>query len=442
MSQQEVECRQVCVEKGWVVVAVFTDNDRSASRFATKVRPGFKALIAAVEAGDCDVVMTWESSRMQRDLAVFTGLRAALLTSGVLWWYGDRTYDMSRTRDRKDTARDAVDAEGSSDETSERVRRHVRANAVAGRPHGKLLYGYIREYDSKTKVFLGQHAHREHAAVVQECARRIAAGEALYSVARDLNKRGIAAPRSGQWQPTQVRRLCINPGYIGKRVHQGRIVGEAVWPALISEETFYLCVSRLTDPSRRTNAGRGAKHLLTGIAVCGVCNLSVGVQMNRSCLAYICKESFCVSRREDRVDALVTGVVVARLSQPDLLSILAADPSDGVVAAARGEAEEKRARLQTFFDSAAAGDLSPQGLAQIENRLVPEIEAAEKRAQRSAKSGLIGTVAGPLADEHWKSLSLEQRRELIDLLVNIKILPVGRGKRIFDPRSIAITWKQ
>ena len=53
---------------GWEVVRVFTDNDRSASRYATKTRPEHTRLIKFIESGGADVLVTWESSRAQRDL--------------------------------------------------------------------------------------------------------------------------------------------------------------------------------------------------------------------------------------------------------------------------------------------------------------------------------------------------------------------------------------
>src|SRR5215218_4342778 len=71
VGEQEAECRAVCDREGWAVVAVYSDNDRSASRYATKARPEYKRLINAVDAGETDVLVTWEPSRAQRDLAAY-----------------------------------------------------------------------------------------------------------------------------------------------------------------------------------------------------------------------------------------------------------------------------------------------------------------------------------------------------------------------------------
>lgn len=442
VGEQEAECRAACQREGWQVAQVFCDNDRSASRFATKARPGFARMLATLDAGEADVLLTWESSRAQRDLGTFVELRQALMARGVLWHYGDRTYDMSKAKDRKETARDALDAEGASDETSERVQRSVRANAAAGRPHGKVLYGYSRRYDPTTKALVGQVEHPEQAPVVRECAARIANGEALYAVAANLNARGVPAPRSGTWDPTQVRRLCVNVSYIAKRVHRGAVVGDADWPALVDEALHYSCVSRLTDPGRRTNEGRGARHLMSGLLQCGVCGSRCHVLNNRGTMSYQCHERFCTSRKQSAVDEMVTAVVVGRLSQPDLVDLLAPDVDTGEARAeARAEAARLRARLDEHYAAAAAGDLSAQGLGRMEAALLPQIEDAERRARRVLTSPLLQQVSGADAAERWEALSLEQRREVLGLLCTVRILPVGRGKRTFDPASVEVTWR-
>jgi site-specific DNA recombinase len=141
VSEQETECRAVCEREGWEIATVFTDNDRSASRYATKGRPAYEELSRFVAAGKADVLVTWEASRFQRDLDAYVKLRELCRGLNVLWSYSGRTFDLSRTDDRLTTGLDALLAERESDQTRERVMRAVRANAVAGRPHGKLLYG-------------------------------------------------------------------------------------------------------------------------------------------------------------------------------------------------------------------------------------------------------------------------------------------------------------
>jgi site-specific DNA recombinase len=441
VSEQEAECRAVCERNGWTVLAVLSDNDRSASRYAAKSRPAYRQLIELVDAGGCDVLVTWEASRAQRDLAAYASLRDLCERRGVLLSYSGRTFDMADADDRFGTGLDALLAERESEQTRKRVLRAVRANAEKGRPHGKLLYGYRREYDPATRELIGQVPDPVTSEVVKEAARRVLAGETPYAVAQDFDRRGIPTPRGGRgWDLTQVKRLCVNRGYAGKRVHQGRVVGDASWPPLLDEATHLALAAKLSDPRRRTQRDSAVKHLLSGIAVCGVCGGRVRVQKNRGYLSYLCVDGFHVSRREDYVDAVVEGVTVARLQRPDALDLLTTG-GDSAVAAALAEMRELRARLDGFYDEAAAGKLTPAGLSRIETGLLADIEAAERRAQRATFPAVVADTAGPDAEARWARLTLPQRREVINTLMTVRILPAGRGARTFRPGDVQIVWK-
>src|SRR4051794_17994907 len=410
--EQEEDCRAVCGRNGWEVVEVFRDNDRSASRYATKDRPEHRKLIKFIAAGEADVLVTWEASRAQRDLAAYARLRDLCERHSVRLSYSGRTYDMTESDDRFSTGLDALLAERESDQTRKRVLRAVRANADKGRPHGKLLYGYRREYDPQTGELVRQIPDDETAEIVREAASRVLGGETPYSVAQDFDRRGIPTPRRGmRWDLTQVKRLCINPGYAGKRVHRGQVIGDAAWPPILDEATHLALVAKLGDPRRRTMRDSAIKHLLSGVAVCGVCNGRMRVQKNRGFLAYLCVDGFHVSRREIHVDEFVTEVVLARLERPDLADVLRTSV-DSETETALAEAREMRARLEGFYDAAAAGELTPQALVRIEARLLPEIEAADLRAQAAVTSPLVAETAGVDARKRWEKLALPQRREV------------------------------
>jgi site-specific DNA recombinase len=151
--------------------------------------------------------------------------------------------------------------------------------------------------------------------------------------------------------------------------------------------------------------------------------------------SYACRAKQHVSRREAAVDEVVKVAIVQRLMRPDVL--LADEQGGEDSAAARAEAAEKRAGLEGFYDAAAGGELTPAALARIEARLLPEIESAERRARPRTTSPLVQDTAGPAAAA-WQRLTTEQRREVVDLLCEVRIHPAGRGKRIFDPGTVEI----
>jgi hypothetical protein len=237
-----------------------------------------------------------------------------------------------------------------------------------------------------------------------------------------------------------ARRIITAPSVAGLRIHHGEVIGDAAWPAIISEADHLTLVSTLGDPCRRSQRDSAIEHLLSGIAVCGVCGGRVRVQKNRGFLAYLCVDGFHVSRREDDVDEFVTEVTLQRMERPDLADLMASEP-DAETAAAQAKAAELRARLDAFYLEAAAGGLSPAALSAIEARLLPEIEAAEKKALPKFVSPLVTEVAGSEARERWEQLPITAKREVISTLMTIRIMPTTPGRRTFDPDSVAIEWK-
>lgn len=442
VQQQEDEARLAAAALGWTVVRVFVDNDVSASRHARKERVDHAALLEYLATGQVDVLIMWESSRGDRKLTTWSGLLDLCRDLGVKIHVVDhrRTYDLSVPREWKTLADEGVNNAYASEETRERILRDVRANATAGRPHGKLAYGYSREYDERG-IFVREYERPEEAAVVRDAARRVLAGDSLYVIAQDLNAREVPAPRGGKWLPTQVKRLLTNPRYVGQRVHKGVVIGDAVWPAILEEATYLECKAILEDPRRSTVRDLSLKYLLSGTAKCGVCGAKMRVVKNRGYFAYACFERYCTGVKVEYLEEYVVEIVLRRLSRPDFLDTLAR-PADGGggPAAARDEAHRLQERLDAFYESAAAGEISPGALAKIERRLLADIEAAQARAQAVTVSPLLRTLAGPDIRERWASLTVGTRREVIDLLMVIKVNKTVRGSR-FRPERVDIEWR-
>jgi DNA invertase Pin-like site-specific DNA recombinase len=449
VTEQEAECRNVADREGWQVVRVFVDNDRSASRYAKRERPEYRRLAEFVTSGGCDVLVTWEASRFQRDLEAYVKLRELCRAHNVLWSYSGRTYDLSRTDDRMTTGLDALLAERESDMTRDRILRSVRSNATKGRPHGKMLYGYSRTYDPTTGELLMQEIREDQAKVIREAARRFLAGETPYAIAQDFNRQEIPTPRPPRsarprgWDLTQIRRLLTNPAYIGKRTHRGEIVGDAIWPPILDEATFHRCAARFADPNRKTHRDSSVRYLLSGLAVCGVCGGRIRVQKNRGFLAYLCIEGFHVSRKIGPVDYVVAAIIVNRLSRPDAIDLFTAPESDDEAREALQRIADIRARLETFYDAAAKGEITASALARIEAHNLAEIKVLESRARRADVPLVLTDLAGaPDVDKAWLSLSLPQQREVVATLAEVRILPTGRGRRTFDHASVVVDFSK
>src|SRR4051794_15945864 len=51
ITRQRDDGRALCKRKSWRIVQEFVDNDRSASRYARKVRPEFAEMLDLIDAG-------------------------------------------------------------------------------------------------------------------------------------------------------------------------------------------------------------------------------------------------------------------------------------------------------------------------------------------------------------------------------------------------------
>jgi DNA invertase Pin-like site-specific DNA recombinase len=215
IAAQAADNRAVVERAGWQLAAELSDGS-SASRYATKVRANWTALLGMLS--DVDVVVLWEASRGDRTLASWVAFLDQCRERGVLihaTGHGS-TYDPRKPRDYRNLAEDGVDAAYESDKTSLRLLRGFAAAAANGRPHAHTAYGYERVYHPRTGEFTGQREHPEHAAVVREIVRRIGQGDAVAGVARDLTRRGVPSPAGG----------AMWVGQIVRRVGKGEPVGE------------------------------------------------------------------------------------------------------------------------------------------------------------------------------------------------------------------------
>jgi hypothetical protein len=152
----------------------------------------------------------------------------------------------------------------------------------------------------------------------------------------------------------------------------------------------------------------------------------------------VCRDCYKIRRKEESVDAVVEGVVIARLSQPDGPDLLAGDPE--ALRAATDELAALEARLALAADQYADGGITGEQLHRITARLRPRIDAARATVRASAPSPELAPLAGSDVAATWARANIETKRAVIDLLMSVTILPTRPG-RSFDPETVRIDWK-
>lgn len=468
VESQDRENRSFCEQQGWEVVGTITDNDRSASRHAVKAREGYEKVRRALNGtgfGRVDVVVCWESSRAQRGLGDFVPFRDLCAERGVLFAYKRRVFNLADGDDRFTTGLDALLDEREAERARDRTLRSHRDSVTRGTPRGVTPYGYSRIYDAHSGRMTAQVLNPETAPVVQEIARRILGGDTLYAIASDLNSRGVLTPlgyrdqvagkpseRAG-WSSSMIRNMMAKQSLMGVRTHRGVAVREAVWPPVIEPGDWAAVQAVLKDPVRsRSSSGVAVRHLLSGIAECGVCGAWMRPLTNRGKRGtYVCAGKVPtdgkghVARLREPLEAMVVRAMVKEMESPKFIDRVARRGGDDAgVAAAQRELADLRAHLAQFEESAGTpGGVSAAAFARIEARLLPQIADAEERSRPRLLDPVVARLVGPGARERWDGMSLEEQRRAVRsvcrVIVHRSSLPAGT--RAFDDSTIELVWR-
>lgn len=446
INEQNKANQDECDQHGWTVTERYEDPGLSASRFATKARPEYRRLLADIQAGKLDVVVLWESSRGDRELAGWAQFLNACRenrTRIYITTHG-RLYDMDNGRDWRSLAEDGVDSAYESEKTSTRVRRTVAATMRAGEPFGHCPYGYEREYHPRTRKLIEQRPSTEpanpddedsitKADVIRRIFRELAKGTPVNEVRRWLNSHGIPAPEGSEWGRSVIQRIARNPVYIGKRRwrhHDGLLDGN--WAPIIDQETFWTVQRILSDPKRKTTRPGSVRHMLSFLATCGQCGgeLVASTEKRSRDPIYRCHTG-CVHIRADWLDDYISLTVIDRLSRPDVYPITAVPDKEAIVA--RTEVAELRTRLDEHADLAAEGKISPLSFARIEQNLLAKIAEADRRAELAAVPPVLRDIAGgpyEQVEAKWEGLPVAARKELCRVLFEkIGVMPRTRLRR-------------
>lgn len=460
VTEQHADNERTAEANGWTLGEPYADNDRSASRYATKVRGDFKRLLEDLEADrfGADVLFLWESSRGSRRNSEWAAFLDLLRDRGVqvhVTSYG-RTYDPRNPRDMRSLQEDGIDSEYEAAKISARSLRAHREHAVEGKPTGRTPVGYVRTYDPKTRRFVSQDPDPETAPMIRELFDRIATGHSLRSVSLDFEARGYVNGKGTPYTIQHLRTLARSWAYTGLRVHiPGRTpstntnvahrpdvqLTEASWEPLVSRETFYAVQAILDDPDRLTARPARAAHLLSMIAKCDVCEdvLTVRFAANvKRQPSYACRKSAHVRVVEADLDRLAEGVMVAYLEREDLESTINAKSSKSVdLQAIRDEIATLKDRIDALADNTS---LSENVLARRTKALEKDLKALQDREREASTPAVLqGLIQpGPGAEGRWKALPLEIKRQVARVLLSPALIGELRVTRTPDGRPCDI----
>ncbi|MFD4257784.1 recombinase family protein [Streptomyces sp. NPDC058534] len=472
--------RALCKAHGWHIADEFEDLGLSASRHAKQARDDFEELLEAIEdtparPGVTRIVVAYEASRYYRDLEAYVRLRRACLNAGVLLCYKGTVYDLSRSDDRKATAQDAIAAEGEADDIRDRNLRTAARTSAAGDPHGRLLFGYSRDYDVVNGQLrcIRQYENATTGPYVYRSLVHIDQGRSVGSLIRWLNGEPEATRADGKpWNTRNVRLTLLNRAYLGERKNKGAWA-QASWPAIKGLDTpagralFNRVTATLSAPGRHLHRGSEVVHLLSLIAYCGECGdhaLLAGAP-GRGVWYLRCREKGNANVREDWLDAYVEEAVIEWFADKKKATkaLVAEDDNteEKITAVQRRinafeeQLREARQQAEEYDDETGRFKLSAASLASMELRLMPKLEAERKKLQglTGVSPLLLSLLSAPDPDVVWSgrtatvdeeavpALTLEQKREVIRSVVTVRLYKAPRrGARRIEPGRVRLSW--
>jgi site-specific DNA recombinase len=471
LDGREDKLRTEAGRLGWAVHRVIVENDltpgangngrsRPASAFKRKkvrlpdgtcalrtVRPGFRSMLDDLTGRAVTAVLAEDLDRLLRqprdgedflDAVEMSGATARSLS-------GSLTLTRGGTDNERMIARiTAAVASKSSADTARRVAAGRERWAGKSYSGGKRPFGYRPDPDApqyhRTLLVVDEEADLIRQAADSILAKAIS----LKAVARDWRERGVPTVTGAAWTPSTVRDVLLKPANAGLTVHPAtRELIDAPWPAILDRDVWERLRDELTDPERKTSPGNEPRWLVSKIARCGTCGALTrvnGVAAGRA--AYVCDTGGHLKRAAARVDELVAGRIIWRLSQPDAAGLLAPPPRPGIDTSALNA--EKRQLSKAAVEKR---DLHTEGLmtaAELRSdlrKIKDRLDAIGVQLHASNQADPLPEFRDRPADVVWDSLPVARKRAVIRLLADITFAPVAPSGPKFNPESVRITWK-
>jgi DNA invertase Pin-like site-specific DNA recombinase len=281
-------------ELGYKNTRIFIDDGVSGTTFD---RAGWQSLIAEVDEGNVEAIITKDMSRIGRDY-----LRVGL----YMEQFADQEVRLIAISDGVDTKNGVDDftpfrnimSEWYARDISKKIKAAMRTKALAGKHLTAYpVYGYKKDPDDKYHWIVDEDA----AEVVREIYKLCMEGFGVNQIETILNNRGIDSPavhqkkngieskgKSTYWGAGMVAKILSRQEYLGhtvsgrtykksykaKRSHKTDpsdwIITENTHDAIIDKTTWER-VQKLRESTKRKQTPMGDMGVLNGILYCADC---------------------------------------------------------------------------------------------------------------------------------------------------------------------------
>lgn len=468
-EDQLAEADTICTRHGWTVVGRFTDNGETGRSVVN--RPGLLAMLDRATAGEVDVIVVEDISRLGRNAADLHVIANRLKEAKVVIF----TFS-SGVMSGLDLSIRASMAEEYSVEHGHRVKRGHRASAKRGRVMGGVAYGYtLAEGDTGGAMVVPEEARSTRRpvagrnsdgssrqtrsvdpiqkTVVERIFRDYVAGVSTHQIAKALNGELVPGPKGGLWSSRRLtgdkhlqNGILRNPIYVGKVVYgksksdfksstgktvvtKGSVLDQIEEHVeelrIVPDDLWDAAQIRLEQNSVSTpNKARYADYLLSGKVRCGSCGERYSIMGDGYGCTRRRRGGQCENRRRMQREDLEQAVLVGlkeRLLHPHILNLYLDEYME----------EWQRAASE----AAAQIEVAQAGLSDARGRLDNLYYLAE-RASGTARDGFTDRINVLHAEVQRLERQVKIQRKTVDPTVDAQTMVLKIGALIDDMGAV------
>lgn len=301
-NQREILKRYVSEQPNFFIVKEYVDDGWTGANFD---RPKFKEMIADIEAGIIDTVITKDLSRLGRErlgVGHYTeiyfpehNVRYIALLDNIDTYFDAGMNDMAPF---KGVINDMYVRD---------ISKKIRSSLIERKKAGNFLgvtapYGYQKDPNNKFHLIINE----KEAEVVKRVFRLYLEGNGLTRIAQILTKDGIPVPGESRdigktrrtalyssWKQTTIRRILDNRVYLGELVQfkRRKINYKSKRRITVPEEERYICrgthetiideesFNAVQNILKKNKSFKGSKHdyLFKGLLFCSECGARLNV---------------------------------------------------------------------------------------------------------------------------------------------------------------------
>lgn len=208
-AQVQYYTQKIAQNPNWVMTKIYTDEARSGTK--VQRRDGFQQMIQDCKRGHIDLILTKSVTRFARNTLDSIHTIRMLKELGVeVYFEKEHIGTMSEKSEQLLTILSSIaQSESESISTNSRwsiQRRFQNGTYIISTP----AYGYTNDENGNLIIV------PEEAKIVRRIFTEFLSGKGVYTIAKDLQKDGIATIKTAEcWQEIVVRSILKNPVYEG-----------------------------------------------------------------------------------------------------------------------------------------------------------------------------------------------------------------------------------